>query len=109
MKTSIPAAFLAAVVLAAQLSPAGATIYCDIRGTADGFVALRSGPSARFRMIERMRPGDEVLVGLRKVGKWIDVTFWRGGRFATGKHETGDPHTARGWMHEDFVAEDSCG
>lgn len=90
-------------------SAAGATLYCDIKETPDGFVALRAGPSASFEMIEKMRPGDEILLGQGKAGKWIEATFWRGGRFATGPNPVGDPATAKGWMHEDLIADDSCG
>jgi hypothetical protein len=86
-----------------------ATIYCDIKPTRDGFVALRSGPSPTARLIAKMRPGDEVQVGIERKGRFIEVTYWRGGRFASGRDGIVDPSTAVGWMHEDLVAPDSCG
>jgi hypothetical protein len=98
-----------AVLLLLPAARAGATAYCEIRQTDDGFVALRAGPSARSEMLEKMRPGDEVLLGQGRVGRWVEVTFWRGGRFASGRNPDGDPATAGGWMREDLIAEDSCG
>ena len=101
-----------AVITALLLLPAAraaATAFCEIRQTHDGFVALRTGPSARSEMLEKMRPGDEILLGQERVGKWVEVIFWRGGRFASGRNPDGDPATARGWMREDLIAEDSCG
>jgi hypothetical protein len=56
-----------------------------------------------------MRPGDEVLLGQGKTGDWIEVTYWRGGRFHSGKNPQGDPPTAKGWMRASMIAEDSCG
>jgi hypothetical protein len=102
------AAMLAALLLL-PAARAGATAYCEIRQTSDDFVALRAGPSATTEMLEKMRPGDEILLGQGRVGKWVEVTFWRGGRFTSGRNPDGDPATAQGWMHEDLIAEDSCG
>jgi hypothetical protein len=101
-----------AVLAALFLLPAaraGATAYCEIRQTDDGFVALRAGPSATTELLEKMTSGDEILLGQGRVGKWVEVIFWRGGRFASGMNPDGDPATARGWMHENLIAEDSCG
>ena len=98
---------LAAAVLSA--SPARATAFCDIKPTKDGFVALRDGPSPASRILHRMRPGDEVLLGTERAGPWIKVTYWRGGRFRTGRNPTGDPPTSIGWMNRVLLAPDSCG
>ena len=76
---------------------------------AAGFVALRAAPSDSAMLLQRMKPGDEVLIGQKKSGDWIEVTYWRGGRFQSGKHPHGDPSTARGWMRSSMIAEDSCG
>jgi len=89
--------------------PAGASLFCEIKPTRDGFVALRSGPDPTARLLQRMRPGDEVLLRTERRGAWQYVTYWRGGRFRSGHHPTGDPPTALGWMHKDLVAPDSCG
>ena len=102
-------AMMLAALLVLPAAGAGATAYCEIRQTGDGFVALRAGPSAGTAMLEKMTPGDEILLGQGRVGKWVEITFWRGGRFASGTNPAGDPATARGWMREDLIAEDSCG
>ena len=88
---------------------ASATIYCDIGKSAAGFAALRAGPSDSTKLLQRMKPGDEVLVGLGRAGDWMEVTYWRGGRFASGKNPQGDPPTAKGWMRSNMVDEDRCG
>jgi hypothetical protein len=88
---------------------ASATSYCEIRKTGAGFAALRAGPSDGAKLLQRMRPGDEVLLGQEKSGDWVEVTYWRGGRFQSGKNPEGDPPTAKGWMRARMIAEDSCG
>ena len=90
-------------------APARASTFCEIRATRDGFVALRVGPGPSARLLERMKPGDEVLLGQGRQGRWVEVAYWRGGRFARGRNPTGDPPTAKGWMHEGLIADDSCG
>lgn len=89
--------------------PAQASLFCEIKPTRDGFVALRDGPGPTARLVGRMRPGDEVMLGQGRQGAWTEVVHWRGGRWASGQHPTGDPPTARGWMHEGLIAPDSCG
>jgi hypothetical protein len=90
-------------------TPAGASSFCEIKATPDGYVALRVSPDPAARVRARMTPGDEVLLGQERRGKWVHVTYWRGGRFASGKNPAGDPATAIGWMHGDLIAKDSCG
>jgi len=103
------------IVLAAILTAvlfvriASATSYCEIRATEAGFAALRAGPSERSKLLERMKPGDEILIGQRKSNEWVEVTYWRGGRFRSGKNPQGDPPTAVEWMRSRMIAEDSCG
>ncbi|HYF57037.1 MAG TPA: hypothetical protein VEA41_22495 [Salinarimonas sp.] len=101
---------LALTLAAAALAPAAhASAFCEIKPTADGYVALREGPGASARLLERMTSKDEIMLGPGRRGAWVEVVYWRGGRFASGLHETGDPPTARGWMHSGLVAPDSCG
>jgi len=102
------------IVLAASLTAAlfvriaSAASYSEVRATEAGFAALRAGPSERAKLLERMKPDDEILIGQGKSGEWIEVTYWRGGRFDSGKNPQGDPPTAIGWMHSRMVVEDSC-
>lgn len=95
--------FAFALLLAAAL-PAHATVFCGIAPTADGFVALRAGPSASARLLARMRVGDEVMIGLDRVGPWVAVRWWPGdSRLVRGFH-TG----RRGWVHGALLDE-VCG
>jgi hypothetical protein len=92
--------------------PADATIYCSIRKTRVGFVALRAAPNAQARLVARMRVGDEVQTHERQ-GDWEFVTWWKGGRWKGGRFEAQrhggyDPHNGQGWMLQRFMADD-CG
>lgn len=95
-------------VSAAGSQSARASSFCEIKPTPDGFVALRAGPGVSSAVKQRMRPGDEVQLGTERSGKWISVTYWKGGRFRTG-NPAGDPPTDKGWVHSDFIVRDSCG
>lgn len=87
------AACLMLTVIAADAS---ATVYCEIAATAVGFAPLRAAPGDTADLVAEMVPGDEVLLGQDEADGWVDVTFWRGGRFRSGLHPTGDPPTAHG-------------
>lgn len=101
-------ATLAALLVLGWSEPARASLYCEIRPTRDGFVALRGGPAVAAPLRERMRPGDEIRLGQRSRGDWVEVAYWRGGRFANGD-AAGGPPTAEGWMNRRLIARDSCG
>lgn len=88
---------------------ASATVYCEIAATEAGFAPLRATPADTAELVAEMVPGDEVLLGQAEADGWIEVTFWRGGRFRSGVHPTGDPPTAHGWMRSRDIAPDSCG
>lgn len=104
------AATLSAGLFVASTAPARATAFCDVRKTADGFVALRAAPDPQARLIARMRVGDELMVrdDVAARAGWMFVTWWKGGRFKV-KRETGyDPSDANGWVHAKLIAEE-CG
>jgi hypothetical protein len=98
----------AALTLLAGVSlgalPAAATAFCNIKPTADGFVALRAAPSTKARIIARMTADDEVLIGQRRRGKWDEVTWWRGqDRLQKGFGAS----SGIGWVHRDLL--EVCG
>ena len=74
---SVTAATLLAYA-AFGILPVSATTFCTIKKTSDGFVALRAGPGVTTRLIARMKANDEVMVGLKEKGNWMEVTWWRG-------------------------------
>lgn len=85
--------------------PASATSFCIIKKTSDGFVALRSGPGANTRLVAKMKPNDEVMIGLKERGNWMEVTWWRG----DDRHIKGfNASSGKGWMHKKLV-EEECG
>jgi hypothetical protein len=103
------------LVLALALSTiapraAQATIYCVLPAQKDGFAALRAAPGRDAPIVARMQKGDEVLLGIEERGRWIKVTWWKGGRFARGLNAEGEnPPSGRGWMHQSLLSDDSCG
>lgn len=81
-------------------SDAGAATQCKIVRIADGFVALRAGPSANARMIVRMRPGDEVEIQNTRHDPWFDVRRWRG----PIPYYKASPHPiSRGYVHKRYL------
>ena len=81
VRSTTSTALATLVVLGAILpiaAPAHATGFCNIKHTFDGFVALRDRPSPKGKLLGRMKPGDEVLIGLGEKGNWIEVTWWKG-------------------------------
>lgn len=84
---------------------ASATAFCPPKQTRDGFVALRSGPSPSAKLVGRMKAEDEVQLGERRKGNWIEVIWWRGDdRLAKGF----DHVAGRGWTHRKLISNE-CG
>lgn len=101
----IAGAAAAALALNALIAlPASATSFCNIKRTSDGFGALRAGPDANARLLARMRPGDEVMLGMNERGPWQQVTFWRG---QTRHQDGGFARGQSGWVHRSLLGE--CG
>ena len=76
---------------------------------ADPFLSVRAGPSARERVLARLRNGDAVFACVRR-GNWFGIVFERPGR-RTGCNVDGARRTARiyagpcrsGWVHYDYI------
>lgn len=107
MTARAPRLLVAAVLVAALLpggAPAHATEFCMVRESGDGFVALRSGPGARFPLVAKMKADDEVRDMAEQKGSWVRVRHWRG----TERLEPATAEKCRdGWMHRRFMGE--CG
>jgi hypothetical protein len=113
MKSSGFMAMLSAGLVGVSLlsiAPAAATEYCNVRKTPDGFVALRTSPSPKAKLIAKMKAGDEVLGDstVDSVKGWMYVTWWKGGRFKSGKPNGYDNPNGKGWVYGKFVDE-LCG
>lgn len=105
-------AWLGAAIIGITMCAAGeasATIFCELKKTPDGFIALRAGPSADARLIGRMAPGDHLQVHSEEKGQWTRATWWKRSVYKdgvlVGRHK---PH-GRGWMNATFIVPDSCG
>lgn len=98
-------AFAVLCQLLLQCAPASATLFCHLRRTEDGFVALRAAPSPDAKILARMKPQDEVMIGLGEKGKWIEVTWWRGDDRLTKRY---GGKGLRGWTHGALI-DDMCG
>ncbi len=95
---------LAAIGFCLAAAPAEATVFCQIKQTGDGFVALRSAPSATARLVARMKPGDEVLTVGDPSGAWQEVQWWRGEERLS---PIGRPARATGWVNRRLI--EDCG
>jgi len=88
---------------------ASATEFCNVKRTADGFVALRAAPDPRAALVGRMTHADEVLGDptVESRNGWMFVTWWKGGRFRPGGYEFDKP-TGKGWVNSRLI-EEECG
>ena len=102
-KTLLLGLAVAAIALASA-APSQATLFCPVLKSPDGFVALRSGPGAHFRIVARMKEDDEVQVLDAYKGPWTQVRHWWGA-------ERLEPATRdkfrSGWVHRRYVGD--CG
>jgi Bacterial SH3 domain len=99
------AALCITTCMALQPLPARASLFCYVKPTDDGFVALRRAPRVSAPMVGRMKAGDEVQLGLGRNGKWIEVYWWHGDdRLEKGFHTK----AGRGWVVRRLI-EDECG
>lgn len=100
-------AIFAALTISTQ--GASATEFCNVKRTADGFVALREAPDPQSGLVGRMTHGDEVLGDptVESRNGWIFVTWWKGGRFRPGGYEFDKP-TGKGWVNSRLI-EEECG
>jgi hypothetical protein len=91
------------LILAVQ--PASATAFCNVKETADGFVALRAAPDAKARLVGRMTSKDEVMIGQGRKGNWIEVEWYRGDE----RHTKGFGRiSGKGWVNSRLI-EEECG
>jgi hypothetical protein len=105
MKRHFALCSAALLVLAVSLIPAQATVFCTVLPTVDGFVALRTGPSAKARLVARMKADDEVMLGLGQRNGWMEVTWWRGDdRGAKGFGAS----SSTGWVKRSLISSE-CG
>lgn len=67
-------AFLGAIVVA---SPAHATLFCDVKKTKDGFVAVREKPDAKSKILVKVPFGEDVQIdSTRNEAKgWAPVIY----------------------------------
>jgi len=79
MKWAVLALLLGSSPLAAQ------TLY--VKQTEDGYLNLRSGPGTRYEVLDRLAPGDRVVVQ-ETVGRWYRVV---------------SPGGDKGWVAGDFL------
>lgn len=76
-----------------------APVYCYVKRTPDGFVALRAGPDPRQRMVTRMRPGEELHIEGSVQGEWRRVHLMR----RTGRDDGYFGPGHEGWMHSRYI------
>lgn len=67
-----------ASALVLMAGAAQASVFCEVKKTPDGFVALRAGPQASAKLLRRIPFGDDVQIDdTRAVRKgWQPVIYW---------------------------------
>lgn len=97
-------AWAMAVGLLVVASEAGATSFCAIKPTSDGFVALRAEPNASSGLVARMRVGDEVQLLGETSGRFERVLWWKGDTRLSKGYEA---ISGTGWVHASLIVD--CG
>jgi len=99
-------------LLAAALDTSATQTYCAVvRPTPDGFVALRAGPGADYRMVERLRPFDFLLIDTGACrGRFCDES--RRWVFVEGvprlERPRGPEHMTQGWVRARYIKDIAC-
>ncbi len=83
-------------------SPAHATACCLVRPTADGFLAMRAGPGARFQLLKKIPSGDAVCFGSP------DPDAPNTGNWTYGFYTDASSRTYYGWVNARYL-EKECG
>lgn len=92
-------------LVCAQSIPASASLFCYVKQSPDGFVALRKAPRVTASIVGRMKVGDEVQIGLGRSGNWIEVFWWHADDRLTKGF---DKKAGRGWVNRRLIESD-CG
>lgn len=93
---------LAAAMLLGSAAPARATACCEVKRTSDGFLAMRSGPGARFALLKKIPSGDAVCFGSRDPDE-PDTGHWIYGFYTDASGQT-----YHGWVNDLYLF-DECG
>ena len=107
---SATAIVIVELVVIAVFSPASATVYCEMKATPDGFVALRNGPSPSTRLILKMRAGDTTQIAQGRKNGWTEVYHWKKSIYDSQPKGRGFDDlglATRGWVNERFL--ENCG
>ena len=106
------AVILSIGLLAPTAIPANAIYTCAVQKSPDGFVALRSTPSATSQVIAKAKPGDAVVVEQKEngdqiaSGPWLRVLHFKG-EVAPAMNDPARKTGKQGWMHRRYVGD--CG
>jgi hypothetical protein len=94
---------VAALFLATGAAHATEDFCAVVLKTPDGFLALREGPSTRFKMITKLHRGDFLLAdtGGTLSPKWTHV-------IGVPRIDSGDAHYTRGFVYRRYIQEFLC-
>lgn len=100
----------ALALLAAASGASEARYACAVKRTADGFVALREGPSTRHPIVARMKPRELVNImhpeteDLKRSGDWLWARWYPGTVRTADSIPKGDESKAReGWVRDRLI------
>ena len=103
-KHTLIAAAALALSYTALCLPAQASLFCEVKKSRDGFVALRASPDAGSKMLARMKANDEVFLTGEKRNGWERIKYWPANdRLTKGE----SARTITGWVNAKLI--DMCG
>lgn len=75
-----------------------------LKAGGDGFLAVRSGPGTKYRKIDELRNGDEVIV-FDVRGKWAGVVYGTSNVACSSTKTRPVPYDRKGWVHTKWLQE----
>ena len=87
-----------------------ATEFCDIKQTADGFVALRERPEVKGKLVARMKIGDEVMINNSSLQRMAGrgSTGGKAGASRVSRLKGIEKADGQGWVNSRLLG-DECG
>lgn len=96
------------IIEASDLDPCSNGVVVGLNPRGDGFLAVRSGPSTRYRELDRLYNGDQVYMCGRR-GDWIAIVYerpWRTNCNVMTAWPVTLPYTGpcrSGWAHRRWI------
>lgn len=87
-----------------QIANCMSSRVAGLKAGGDGFLAVRSGPGTKYRKIDELRNGDEVIV-FDVRGKWAGVVYGTSNVACSSTKTRPVPYGRKGWVHTNWLQE----